>query len=319
MALATAVTTAGDIVVALGYIATYFFYYHAVEMLRRLTMWWFFARQSPWSQHLDERFLHSWNWACLYVSVSTMALVLFDGPYLTLFGFEPGLFLSIPLYVMVRLASRNFLPPTHEMRQHEIGPKLAEGFYRYLENALVDEQWPEILRKKYKKNRYTTILSLPPLIISCDLAAHYEHLSECPVALIRGLVDLENTRRRRSNSSEDVVNVVDELKYNYYDKTGSSRPSSFVVCTVKEKASTEYYVVCDNRPLFTLQKVFTEQDEVDVSELKRQQQNLDNHLRDLLERNESLTDKYLLVKVAGDECVSTALRRARNNYRKKSD
>ncbi len=323
MDLITYSIAACDVVVALDIIVTCYWCCHVLEMVRRVTRKLCFARKSPWSLHLDKRFLLSCGWVCLCMIVSTTVLRFFHDSsrsyLLTLLDFDHGLFVSVAVlvspYTIARLVFHDSVTHSPEMSQQEIGSRLALGFYAYLENALVNKQWRKKLREKYMENRYTKILPLPPLIVSCDLAAHHEYLSQYRLGLIQGLVKLENDMRRQlSNISEDVVNVLDELPYKYKDKSGYPRTSSYSVCTVKESDATEYYVVCDNRALFTLQIALTSLDEVDVSELKRQQQNLDVCLKGLLESNESLRDNYVFVQVAGDEYLSTAIRRARDDY-----
>ena len=210
---------------------------------------------------------------------------------------------------------------------NHIGPGLAVAWFSFIENALLDkDKKDEESLKAYKEEqsigsgrgiseayRNGCFITDRPIILCPDLASYinnYEKYLEAEsgkwcLALTNGIVKIDQMQRKRIGE-RDWLTTVSKNMYYPYEVSGTTRYCEFRVVLWKDarpshKIAYKYFRVIDNRPLDSMRKWYHDQKGhgVSLGELKNQYELFVETLRNMLNKDERLRDKFYLLSFSG--------------------
>ena len=208
---------------------------------------------------------------------------------------------------------------------NHIGPGLAVCWFSVIENILLnkDKKLTESMRK-YKgeeaigggdgvseefRNGY--FVTDRPLILCPDLASYiqeYEKYLEKEsgkwnVALLKGIIKIDQILRNKNGERQWLFAMATNVSYPY-EVSGTRRDCELSVFNWKDnrdpKMPHKYFSVIDNRPLDSMRKWYHDQKgRLSINELKVEYELFVETLRNLLNEDIRLKNKYYLLTFSG--------------------
>ena len=277
---------------------------------------------TPW---FDLKFVFTW------LAVLTATLFTQE-KYLSVALFPP--FLAFVLaYTVIHdrlLLSPSFIEKELTDGTNHIGPGLAVAWFSFIENVLLDvHKKEEQMLKKYKEEQSIGsgrgiseafksgyFITDRPIILCPDLASYIERYEKslekesgkwC-MALTNGIIKIDQMERKKEGEREWLFSVTKNMSYEY-EVSGTKRDCEFRVVRWEDNRdnrfspgiTNKYFRVIDNRPLDSMRKWYHDQKDrgLTIGELKNQYELFVETLNTMLNKQESLKDKFYLLPFSG--------------------